>query len=57
MYSIIRDLIGYSGTQQGFNLDSYILQIIQVIIPMLLSFFVWSFAKIISFVVNFGSKK
>lgn len=57
MYSVIRDLIAYSGTQQGFNLDSYILQIIQVIIPMLLSFFVWSFAKIISFVVNFGSKK
>lgn len=53
MYNVIRDIISYNGQ---VNIDNSIIQVCQVLIPVLTVFFIWCFTKLIAYVVNFGKK-
>lgn len=55
MYEIIRQLIAYNGSQ-NLNIDNSILQVCQVLIPMLFAFFAWQFTHLITFIVSWGRK-
>lgn len=56
MYNIIKSLLDYTGSNQNNWVDSYIVQTCQVLIPMMIAFFIWCFTKIISYTIKFGSK-
>lgn len=55
MYDIIKNIIEFHGSQTT-NIDSTILNICTVLIPMFVVYFTWCFTKIIAYIVNFGRK-
>lgn len=53
MYDILKNIIGYNGQYQY---DSNIIQLCEIVIPVLIVYFIWCFTKIISYICNYGKK-
>lgn len=51
MYDIIRQIINYTGSN-NYNMDSSIVNCCIALIPVMVTFFMWQFTKLIAFVIN-----